>query len=52
MEHGEAGRRSAAATWAPLAPFITTDRRIAAWAGKRPDTTFVYEFVRFGLKQA
>jgi Protein of unknown function (DUF817) len=52
MDDGDAGRRSAAATWAPLARFIATDKRIAAWAGKRPGTTFVYEFLRFGLKQA
>jgi uncharacterized membrane protein YoaT (DUF817 family) len=44
-------RPSAAANWAPLARFIDADRRIAAWAGKRPATTFIYEFVRFGLKQ-
>ena len=44
-------RRSAAANWAPLARFITADERIAHWAGKRPATVFLYEFVRFGLKQ-
>src|ERR1700681_2862239 len=52
MENGDAGRRSAAANWAPLVRFIATDRRIAQWAGKRPGTTFIYEFIRFGLKQA
>jgi uncharacterized membrane protein YoaT (DUF817 family) len=52
MGGGETGRQSAAATWAPLARFIATDQRIAQWAGKRPGTTFIYEFVRFGLKQA
>ena len=45
------GRRSAAANWAPLARFIAADERIARWAGKRPATAFLYEFVRFGLKQ-
>jgi uncharacterized membrane protein YoaT (DUF817 family) len=45
------GRRSAAANWAPLARFIVADERIAHWAGKRPATAFLYEFVRFGLKQ-
>jgi hypothetical protein len=45
------GRRSAAANWAPLARFIAADERIAHWAGKRPATAFLYEFVRFGLKQ-
>src|SRR5260221_1815985 len=44
-------RRSAAANWAPLARFIAADEKIAQWAGKRPATAFVYEFVRFGLKQ-
>ena len=52
MDDGDPGRRSAAANWAPLAPFIATDQRIAQWAGKRPGTTFAYEFIRFGLKQA
>ncbi len=45
------GRRSAAANWAPLARFIAADERIARWAGKQPTTAFLYEFVRFGLKQ-
>jgi uncharacterized membrane protein YoaT (DUF817 family) len=44
-------RRSAAANWAPLTRFIAADERIAQWAGKRPATVFLYEFVRFGLKQ-
>jgi uncharacterized membrane protein YoaT (DUF817 family) len=49
MEGGS--RRSAAANWAPLAHFIAADERIAHWAGKRSATTFLYEFVRFGIKQ-
>jgi uncharacterized membrane protein YoaT (DUF817 family) len=52
MESEDRGRQSAAATWAPLARFIATDRRIAQWAGRRAATTFIYEFVRFGIKQA
>jgi uncharacterized membrane protein YoaT (DUF817 family) len=44
-------RRSAAAYWAPLVRFIAVDARIAHWAGKRTTTAFLYEFVRFGLKQ-
>ncbi len=52
MHGGAEKRRSAAANWAPLARFIATDERIAQWAGKRPGTTFIYEFVRFGIKQA
>ena len=45
------GRQSAAANWAPLARFIAADERIAQWAGKRLPTAFLYEFLRFGLKQ-
>jgi uncharacterized membrane protein YoaT (DUF817 family) len=44
--------RSAAANWAPLARFIALDASIAHSAGKRPLTAFLYEFIRFGLKQA
>jgi uncharacterized membrane protein YoaT (DUF817 family) len=44
-------RRSAAANWAPLARFIAADEKIAQWAGKQRATAFLYEFVRFGLKQ-
>ena len=44
-------RRSAAATWAPLVRFIAADAAIAHWAGKRPLTLALYEFIRFGLKQ-
>src|SRR5215472_14460504 len=43
---------SAAAHWAPLARFVAAEHRLGLWAGKRPVTAFVYEFVRFGVKQA
>jgi uncharacterized membrane protein YoaT (DUF817 family) len=43
---------SAAAQWAPLARFIATDERLGRWAARRPVTVFIYEFVRFGVKQA
>ena len=43
---------SAAAHWAPLARFVAAERRLGLWAGKRPSTVFIYEFVRFGVKQA
>ena len=43
---------SAANQWAPLARFIATDVRLGHWAGKRRSTLFIYEFVRFGVKQA
>src|ERR1700678_4498425 len=49
--NGMPARRSAAANGGPLARFIAADERIAHWAGKRPGTAFLYEFVRFGLKQ-
>jgi len=43
---------SAAARWAPLARFITTEERLGRWAEQRPATLFGYEFIRFGIKQA
>ena len=43
---------SAAANWAALAPFVAAEERLGRWAGQRPLTAFVYEFVRFGVKQA
>ncbi len=43
---------SGAADWPVLARFIEREARIAAWAARRSDTLFVYEFVRFGVKQA
>src|SRR5258708_31965459 len=45
------GRRGAGAKWVPHGRFIAADEKIAQWAGKRPATAFVYELVRFGLKQ-
>jgi uncharacterized membrane protein YoaT (DUF817 family) len=42
---------SAAATWAPLRPFIAGERRLAQSMSKRPSTAALYEFFRFGLKQ-
>jgi uncharacterized membrane protein YoaT (DUF817 family) len=45
-------RASAAALWAPLARFIEMEAQLGHRAGKRRATTFVYEFVRFGVKQA
>jgi len=46
-------RKSSAATnWAPLARFIDGEARIGEWAESRTATTFAYEFIRFGIKQA
>ncbi len=46
-----APRPSAARTWAPLARFIAVEVRIGRWAEATGPRTFVYEFVRFGIKQ-
>jgi uncharacterized membrane protein YoaT (DUF817 family) len=44
--------KSAAAQWAPLVRFIDADARLGGWAAQRRTTAFIYEFVRFGVKQA
>ena len=43
---------SAAAIWAPLRPFIAIERRLGEVMARRPWISALYEFVRFGLKQA
>ncbi len=43
---------SAAAQWAPLVPFIAGEAKLARWAAQRRATAFIYEFIRFGVKQA
>ena len=43
---------SAAAQWAPLARFVEGEARLGRWAARRPVTSFIYEFIRFGVKQA
>ena len=43
---------SAAAAWPLLARFIERDEQLGAWAAKRPSTAILYEFLRFGVKQA
>ena len=44
---------SAARIWPPLVPFIAAEARLGTWAeAKGPRAHFVYEFVRFGVKQA
>lgn len=48
----DASPPSAARLWGPLARFVEADARIADWASKTPLRTFVYEFIRFGVKQA
>jgi uncharacterized membrane protein YoaT (DUF817 family) len=43
---------SAAALWRPLARFVESEARLGAWAAKRPATAALYEFLRFGVKEA
>src|SRR6478735_3090609 len=42
----------AAAHWAALRPFIAAEHRIAERMAQRPLTAALYEFLRFGMKQA
>ena len=43
---------SAAALWRPLDRFIAREARLGAWAAERPGRAFIYEFLRFGVKEA
>jgi uncharacterized membrane protein YoaT (DUF817 family) len=43
---------SAAALWPALARFIAAEARLGAWAARRPATAVLYEFLRFGVKEA
>ena len=52
-EATERPQASAAAIWPPIARFVALEARIGAAAAARgPATLALYEFVRFGLKQA
>jgi uncharacterized membrane protein YoaT (DUF817 family) len=44
--------KSAAELWPPLARFVSIDARIGRYASQNPTSRFIYEFLRFGLKQA
>ena len=44
--------KSAAALWAPLARFVSGEAKLGQWTEQRPTTAFLYEFTRFGVKQA
>jgi uncharacterized membrane protein YoaT (DUF817 family) len=44
--------RSGVVDWPLLRRFVVTERRLAARMGKRPSTAALYEFLRFGMKQA
>jgi uncharacterized membrane protein YoaT (DUF817 family) len=53
--HDRAGQHSsasAALAWPVLARFIAREEQLACWAERRRWTHFIYEFVRFGVKQA
>jgi uncharacterized membrane protein YoaT (DUF817 family) len=43
---------SAATSWPLLARFIAREEKLARWAEQRVATHVLYEFVRFGVKQA
>jgi len=43
---------SAARIWAPLARFVEQEARIGNWASQHRTTQALYEFIRFGIKQA
>ena len=43
---------SAAYRWRPLRRFIALERSVGMWAARRRWTLGLYEFVRFGMKQA
>lgn len=45
-------QRSAAEGWAVLRHGIALDQKFGRWAEQRPATHAVYEFIRFGIKQA
>ncbi len=44
--------RSSAALWAPLRRFIVAERRLGVRASRNRATAALYEFLRFGVKQA
>ena len=52
MNHIGTDIRSAARLWAPLRPFIAAEARLGARASQNRVTAAVYEFLRFGVKQA
>jgi uncharacterized membrane protein YoaT (DUF817 family) len=44
--------RGGASAWPVLRPFIDAEARIAARMSRHPATAALYEFLRFGMKQA
>ena len=43
---------SAAAIWRPLARFVVREAQLGDWAARRRSTAIIYEFLRFGVKEA
>ena len=43
---------SSVAAWPPLARLADAERSVALWASRKPGRLLVYEFLRFGAKQA
>ena len=52
LDLGTYRRDSAARRWPLLARFIAREEALSDWASQRPLTFTVYEFLRFGVKQA
>ncbi len=44
--------KSAATRWSALRPFVAAEARLGTRMARRPGTAFLYEFLRFGMKQA
>jgi hypothetical protein len=42
----------AAELWPPLARFVVAEARLGQWASHSPARRMLYEFLRFGIKQA
>ena len=51
-QHPGSRAQSSARTWGFLRRFIAVERRIGARMAARPSTYYLYEFLRFGIKQA
>lgn len=52
MHTGSTSRPKAAETWPLIARFAAAESRLGEWAARRRDTAVLYEFLRFGCKQA
>jgi uncharacterized membrane protein YoaT (DUF817 family) len=51
-ERQRASSAQGAGRWRALAPFVARERLLAARMARRPATAVLYEFLRFGIKQA